>query len=188
MELSNSDHNRWFHPTTMYSYLESTPMLPTNNSGLSQSYNTPESCSTDHYYNNHSSNTTGLHATNSSELPTTPRSGLSAHNSYLSHPHSPPLNSPESTGNCSSRLYLPNSCRSQNIHSSNPTYNQSSMWPHMPSVAGSLSLPQFTSGHNSHGKDSGLPPVLDVSPNYNPDEVKFKLNQNSVPNYFPPHL
>lgn len=178
----DSEHGRWFHP--MYMYPDNGAMLP-NNGGLSQSYTSAESGGGEHYYN-HNTNGVGLAAGNS-DL-TTSRSGLSGHSPYLCHPHSPPLNSSEGVGNCPSRLYLPNSCRSQGLHSSNPSYNQSSMWPHMTSVAGSLSLPQFPPGHNSHGKEPGIPPV-DISPNYNQDDGKFKLNQ-ALQNYpgFSPHL
>lgn len=178
----DSEHGRWFPP--MYLYPENAAML-SNHGGLSHSnYNATDSGG----YYNHTTNGVGLPGSNS-DLGT-PRT----HNSYsLYHPespHSPPLNSSEGIGNCPSRLYLPSSCRNQSLHPSNPSYNQSSMWPHMPSVAGSLSLPQFSSGHNSHGKEPGISPIVDVSPNYNQDE-KFKLNQNTLQNYPgfpPPHL
>jgi len=127
-------------------------------------------------------------------------------------PHSPPaVTSSESNTNCASRLYLPNGCPNRsshlNVHTPNAHAggNSSSMWNHMSSItsaATSLSLPQFSSPHTPHmmkqepgvagvhPKDSPIPPVIDVSPHYNPEDIKFKLGQNVLQSYsgFPPQL
>lgn len=182
MEPLNTEHSRWVHQSMYPWYPAESAQMISNN--ISQNYNTSTDSGASVYYN-HTSNSIGLHASNSSDI-STPRSGLSTHgSSYLCHPvspHSPPLNSSEGIGNCPSRLYLPNTCRSQG--SSTPSsYNPSSMWQHMP---GSLSLPQIPSAH----KESGMSPMVDISPNYQ-DETKFKLNQNNIQNYAgfpPPHL
>lgn len=183
--MENTDHSRWFHPS-MYLYPDSSSMITNNTSAggpISQPYTTDGA--SDHYYN---------HSTNTPHGNDLVRQPLPGHTSFLCHPispHSPPVNSSDGPGSCPSRLYLPNSCRtSQGLHS-NASYNQSSMWSHMTSVGGSLSLPQFSSAHHaSHIKDSTIPPPIDISPNYTSDEAKLKLNQNSLQNYpsFPPHL
>ena len=109
--------------------------------------------------------------------------------------------------NCASRLYLPNACPNRssshlNVHTPNPHGSGgSSMWQHMTSIgsAATLSLPQFSSPHTPHmmkqesgvhPKDNSLPPVIDVSPHYNPEDIKFKLSQNVLQSYsgFPPQL
>ncbi|XP_066913476.1 transcription factor GATA-3-like isoform X2 [Clytia hemisphaerica] len=188
--MENTDHSRWFHPS-MYLYQDSSAALAanTNPSALSQPYGNDGSAG-EHYYNHTPVNPgSGGGHTNDISRP------LNGHSSFLCHPvspHSPPTNTSENIGSCSSRLYLPpNSCRSaQGVHS-NTSYNQSSMWSHMTSV-GSLSLPQFSSAHNhsSHNtKESPITSALDNSPIYNADDPKLKL-QNSLQNYpsFPPHL
>lgn len=148
------------------------------------------------------------------------RSSVGSHSSGfhpLCHPvspHSPPGAAATSEGggggsggntNCASRLYLPNGCPNRsshlNVHTPNPHGNSSSMWQHMSSIASgaTLSLPQFSSPHTPHmmkqesgvhPKDSSIPPVIDVSPHYNPEDIKFKLSQNVLQSYsgFPPQL
>ena len=213
--MENTDHSRWFHPS-MYLYSDSgtTPMVGNNVSNhvlSSQPYSTTTTTDVSEHYYNHGPPPPPINPTppGSNDLSRSlgstggsiggPGGG---HSSFLCHPmspHSPPTNTPDVIGSCPSRLYLPpppnSSCRnpSQSLHSSNTSYNQSSMWPHMSgSTVGSLSLPQFSSNHGPH-KDSGLPPppsAMDNSPIYNEDTLaKMKL-QNSLQNYptFPPHL
>lgn len=212
--MENTDHSRWFHPS-MYLYSDSgtTPMVANNASShvlSSQPYSTTSTTTdgSEHYYNHGPPPPINPTPPGSNDLSRSLGStgggvgGPGGHSSFLCHPmspHSPPTNTPDIIGSCPSRLYLPpppnSSCRntSQSLHSSNTSYNQSSMWPHMGgSTVGSLSLPQFSSNHGTH-KDSGLPPppsAMDNSPIYNEDTVaKMKL-QNSLQNYpaFPPHL
>ena len=195
MDISGTaDHSRWFHPS-MYLYQEANSVLP---SGLShQSYNNE---SGGHYYSHPDS---GGHNSSVSDMS---RSSIGSHSSFhpLCHPvspHSPPTNTSEGNTNCASRLYLPNGCPNRtshlNLHTPNPCGNSSSMWQHMTSIASgaTLSLPQFSSAHThmmkqEHPKDSSIPPVIDVSPHYNPDDIKFKLSQNVLQSYsgFPPQL
>ena len=204
--MENTDHSRWFHPS-MYLYSDSgtAPMVANNASShvlSSQPYSTVTDGS-EHYYDHAPP---PINPPGANDLARSLAAGGGGagggHSSFLCHPmspHSPPSNTSDVIGSCPSRFYLPpppnSSCRnsSQSLHSSNISYNQSSMWPHMSgSVTGSLSLPQFSSNHGVH-KDSSLPPphsAMDNSPIYNEDTVaKMKL-QNSFQNYttFPPHL
>jgi len=187
--MENPDHSRWFHPS-MYLYPDSTAMIANNSNGITQPY-APDVPTADHYYN-HSTANGGGHTNDLSRPPLTGHGGGSGYLCHPVSPHSPPINPTENVGSCSSRLYMPNSCRNTpGLHSSNVSYNQSTIWPYT-SVAGSLSLPQFSSAAHSvaHMKESTMP--VDMSPTYNtaPDDPKLKLNQNTMQNFspFPPHL
>ncbi|XP_057313942.1 trans-acting T-cell-specific transcription factor GATA-3-like [Hydractinia symbiolongicarpus] len=188
MEMANVEHARWFHPS-MYLCQEPAPIL---SHGLSQSYTTEG----DHYYSHPDS---VAHNT----VTDMGRPGMTGHSfPSLYHPHSPPVNSSESNTNCGSRLYLPGAgCPNRSPHGSlhppNPCGNQSSMWQHMSPVSTGpiLSLPQFSAHMKSdHGKDSTIPPEMDVSPHYAAEDIKFKLGQNMSnysgfpPQLYPPHM
>ena len=222
MDMSADPHSRgWFHQSMYLStgqhgiYSES----PGGMSGAgignsSQSYTTDAA---DHYHSyNHESP-----VSNNTEWA---RAAMAAHNPYhasLCHPVSPhhtsPVNTPDGSPNCGSRLYLPSSvsCSSRTSHPSLhlpiSCSNPASMWhssfpqhimSQSPSATGStLNLPQFSSTPNSH--THGIPnlkteapmgpPALESSPHYQ-DDFKLKLTQSSMgypgfpPQLYPPHI
>lgn len=216
MDISGgtADHSRWFHPS-MYLYQDSNSVLPSGLSHQSYSNESPGGGTGGgggggHYYS-HPDSGSG-HNSSVSDMN---RSSVNSHSSSfhpLCHPvspHSPPTNTSEGNTNCASRLYLPNGCPNRssnlNLHTPNPCGNSStSMWQHMSSIGSgaTLSLPHFSSSAHSHmmkqehPKDSSIPPVIDVSPHYNPDDIKFKLSQNVLsqtysgfpPQLYPPHM